>query len=76
MDEVVPIANLITMAGRGKRFSDAGYMLPKPLIDVHGKPMVHRVIDSLPPSDKWIFVVRDEHVKEHSIDKVIKERIP
>ena len=70
------MANLITMAGKGKRFSDAGYLLPKPLIDINGEPMIYRVIDSLPESDKWIFVVREEHIKEHHIDAVIKRKIP
>lgn len=70
------MTNLITMAGRGKRFCDAGYQLPKPLIPIDGKPMIWQVIDCLPPSDTWIFVVRQEHIDEYGIDKVIKERVP
>lgn len=38
---------LIPMAGEGSRFNDVGYVLPKPLIDVNGKPMVQRVIENL-----------------------------
>jgi dTDP-glucose pyrophosphorylase len=53
--------NLIPMAGAGKRFSDAGYSLPKPLIPVNDKPMILSACDSLPSADKWIFVVRSEH---------------
>ena len=30
---------LIPMAGEGKRFADAGYTFPKPLIEVKGKMM-------------------------------------
>ena len=30
---------VIPMAGRGSRFADAGYQLPKPLIDVCGRLM-------------------------------------
>ena len=70
------MANLITMAGRGKRFSDLGFELPKPLIPTMGEPMVHKIIECLPPSDKWIFVVRQEHIDDYHIDKVIKEKIP
>ena len=70
------MANLITMAGRGKRFSDLGFELPKPLITTMGEPMVHKIIECLPPSDKWIFVVRQEHIDDYHIDKVIKEKIP
>jgi NDP-sugar pyrophosphorylase family protein len=38
---------VIPMAGRGKRFVDAAYKEPKPLIDVNGMPMISRVIDNL-----------------------------
>tara|TARA_Y100000310_G_scaffold175397_1_gene175448 strand:- start:154 stop:297 length:144 start_codon:yes stop_codon:yes gene_type:complete len=38
---------LIPMAGAGSRFQEQGYDLPKPLIDVCGKPMIERVIESL-----------------------------
>ena len=70
------MANLISMAGRGTRFSSQGYMLPKPLIHVDGEPMIYRVIDSLPKSDKWVFVVRQEHIDDYKIDEVIKKKIP
>jgi len=68
--------NLISMAGKGKRFSEEGYFLPKPLIPVNGAPMVWKVIDCLPKADKWIFIVRQEHIDDYCIDKVIKQKIP
>jgi NDP-sugar pyrophosphorylase family protein len=68
--------NLITMAGRGKRFSEQGYLLPKPLIPINGEPMIWKVIDCLPKASKWIFVVRQEHIDEFSIDKAIRKKIP
>ena len=40
---------LIPAAGRGRRFTEAGYDLPKPLIDVCGKPMLSRIIDIVRP---------------------------
>ena len=64
------------MSGSGSRFSDVGYLLPKPLIPVSGQPMIFRVIDSLPPADKWIFIVRQEHIDNFQIDKLIKLKIP
>ena len=70
------MANIIPMAGIGSRFSKEGYLLPKPLIQISGKPMIIRVIESLPDSDKWIFIVRSEFVKKHSIDNLIKSKIP
>jgi NDP-sugar pyrophosphorylase family protein len=38
---------IIPMAGEGSRFVKAGYKLPKPFIDVGGKPMIARVLDNL-----------------------------
>ena len=56
---------LIPMAGAGSRFQEQGYDLPKPLIDVFGKPMIDRVIESL-SSDKvdtnFIFVAQQDHL--------------
>ena len=56
---------LIPMAGAGSRFERAGYKLPKPLIDVCGKPMIERVIESLSSNKldtNFIFVVQKEHL--------------
>ena len=38
---------VIPMAGEGRRFVEAGYKNPKPFIDVHGKPMIVRVLENL-----------------------------
>ena len=42
---------VIPMAGRGSRFASAGFELPKPLIDVMGKPMIDWVIDNIAPKE-------------------------
>lgn len=68
--------NIIPMAGLGSRFANEGYTLPKPLIPVSGKPMIERVIERLPRADKWIFVVRPEHIERFSIDHILKEAVP
>lgn len=68
--------NLIPMSGKGSRFADVGFTLPKPLISVSGKPMILNVIEHAPCADKWIFVLREEHVNNYHIDKVIKNVLP
>jgi len=67
--------NLIPMAGLGTRFSEEGYTLSKPLIPVSGKPMILNVIGDLPKADKWIFVIRQEHV-DYGVDDLIKKAVP
>ncbi len=70
------MANVIPMSGSGSRFSTHGYRLPKPLIPVSGSPMIIQVIRTLPASNKWIFIVRKEHVTVYAIDKLIKAEVP
>jgi dTDP-glucose pyrophosphorylase len=55
---------VIPMAGRGSRFSDSGYVDPKPLIPVGGRPMIEWVIDNVRPSQphRFIFICLAEHL--------------
>ena len=64
------------MVGAGQRFKDAGYKLPKPLIEVDGVPMVVRVIHDLPVASRLVFVVNGDHVRQHQIDIRLKEYFP
>jgi dTDP-glucose pyrophosphorylase len=53
---------VIPLAGEGKRFAEAGYLEPKPFIDVHGSPMIIQVVRNLLPiSDCFTFIVRANH---------------
>lgn len=65
---------LIPMAGSGQRFVDAGYAVPKPFIDVLGKPMIERVVTSLggPSAGRYIFVVRDYNAK-HCLRSIVPD---
>ena len=62
---------LIPMAGRGKRFEDAGYSFPKPLIEVNGKPMIQIIIENLNFSDQHIFIVQKKHMEKYSIKEML-----
>jgi len=46
------------MAGAGSRFTQEGYELPKPLIDIAGLPMIQRCINSLDITGQYIFIIR------------------
>ncbi len=67
---------LVPLAGRGKRFAEKGYKLPKPLVDVDGKTMIERVIDNLGPANRHIFLVLQEHIDEYNIHKVLLDIVP
>jgi dTDP-glucose pyrophosphorylase len=64
---------VIPMAGLGSRFANVGYKLPKPLIDVVGKPMIQVVVENLNINAHYIFVAMKEHVDKYDIEKTVKE---
>ena len=67
---------LIPMAGAGSRFKEVGYNLPKPLIDVSGKPMIQRVVENMGIQGKYIFVVRQEHCDKYNVHLFLKKIVP
>ena len=60
------------MAGAGSRFHEAGYIFPKPLIEIYNKPMIQCVIDSLKLEGNYIFIVQKEHQIKYNINSVLK----
>jgi len=62
------------MAGRGSRFASAGYALPKPLIPVHGAPMIKIVVDNLAPKQehRFIFVAQQSHIDQYDLVPKLK----
>lgn len=69
---------VIPMAGRGSRFAKAGYDLPKPLIDVNGKPMIERVINNVSPNceHRFIFICQEEHLKKYELENFLSKKCP
>jgi dTDP-glucose pyrophosphorylase len=67
---------IIPMAGKGSRFSDAGYTFPKPLIEIGGKPMIQCVIESLNLVAKFIFIIQKEHQQKYNIKSLLKTLKP
>ena len=63
---------LIPMAGAGSRFQEKGYQLPKPLIDVKGKPMIQHVVENISIDGRYIFIVQKEHYEKYSLKYILK----
>lgn len=62
---------LIPMAGAGSRFVEAGYTFPKPLIEIHGKPMIQTVVENLGLEATYHYVVQKEHRVKYNLDSVL-----
>jgi len=74
-----PLHIIMPMAGEGSRFLKEGWTTPKPLIQLHGKCLFQRAIDSVRIPDapmKYSFIVRQEHIDKYKIDDRIREIIP
>lgn len=66
---------VIPMAGRGSRFATAGFTDPKPLIPVHGVPMIRLVIANLAPAvpHRFIFICQREHYVAYGLDRLLPQ---
>ena len=69
---------VIPMSGFGERFRRAGYKIPKPLIEIDGKPIVGHVIDMFPGETDLVLVCNQEHLSEpaYRMEAVLKEYCP
>ncbi|MBG6289417.1 glycosyltransferase family 2 protein [Pseudomonas nitroreducens] len=69
---------VVPMAGAGSRFAVAGYKDPKPLIPVHGVPMIKVVIDNLTPAceHRFIFICQAAHVEAYGLQEKLQAWAP
>jgi NDP-sugar pyrophosphorylase family protein len=66
------------MSGFGERFRRAGYKVPKPLIEIDGKPIIAHVIDMFPGEHDFLFICNNDHLanEEYHLEKILKQYCP
>lgn len=69
---------IIPMSGFGERFRRAGYKVPKPLIEIEGKPIIAHVIDMFPDETDFIFICNNDHLNNASfkLSEILYELCP
>lgn len=69
---------VIPMSGFGERFRKAGYSVPKPLIEVDGKPIIGHVIDLFPGETDFLFICNQEHLDNpaYQMASILKNLCP
>lgn len=69
---------VIPMSGFGERFRRAGYAVPKPLIEVDGKPIIAHVLDLFPGETDVTFICNADHLAEPSyrMEAILRELCP
>lgn len=68
---------VLPMAGRGSRF--AAYPQPKPLIPIHGLPMIALAIASMRPTlvtHRFVFLALREHLENAAVADVLRQAAP
>ena len=73
------LAMVMPMAGRGSRFAREGIAVPKPLVDLEGRPFFWWATQSVlrvTQVRQLVFVVLQEHVDAFAIDRVIRGFYP
>jgi len=66
------------MSGFGERFRRAGYVVPKPLIEIDGKPIVAHVIDMFPGEQDFIFICNQDHLNnpDYRMESILLQYCP
>lgn len=69
---------VIPMAGRGSRFVNAGYEMPKPLIDIFGHKMIEYVSHNIRPEceHRFIYICQKEHIEKYNLKQILLQYAP
>lgn len=67
---------VIPMSGIGKRFIDAGYTVPKPLIEVEGRPIIYHIIDLFPGETQFHFICNSLHLETTKMREILLQKVP
>jgi bifunctional N-acetylglucosamine-1-phosphate-uridyltransferase/glucosamine-1-phosphate-acetyltransferase GlmU-like protein len=67
---------IIPMAGIGERFVKAGYIDPKPLINVNGKLIIEYIVEMFDiENDEFIFVINEEHANNTKMVEILNKLV-
>tara|TARA_B100000123_G_C25732894_1_gene430108 strand:- start:223 stop:2133 length:1911 start_codon:yes stop_codon:yes gene_type:complete len=68
---------LIPLGGIGKRFKDNGYMRPKALINIFGKPILYYLLDNLNLDNvSFVYIPYNYEYSNYNFENVLKKDYP
>src|SRR4030067_3006453 len=67
---------VIPMSGEGRRFLDAGYLTPKPLIVVDDKPIIEHIVGLFPGESRFTFICNRDHLTQTGMHALLKRVAP
>tara|TARA_Y100001937_G_scaffold128427_1_gene204580 strand:+ start:2454 stop:4034 length:1581 start_codon:yes stop_codon:yes gene_type:complete len=66
---------IISMSGLSSRFSNAGYTIPKFMIDIDGKKVIEHIIDLYPKDSDFLFIINDKHAEDTDIIELLENSV-
>ena len=67
---------IIPMSGRGNRFLQAGYPIPKPLIEIDGMPIIEHVVNMFPGETNFMFICSNDHLETTNMREILSRVAP
>ena len=67
---------VLPAAGKGSRFLEEGYSLPKPILPIDGNYMIVSATKMLPQSEKTVFACLQDHIDHYELDSLLKKEFP
>lgn len=64
---------ILPMAGKGSRFTEQGFDLPKPLIKINGVSMIIKAVNCLPKTNRKVFICLNEHLNNYNLKNELCE---
>jgi NDP-sugar pyrophosphorylase family protein len=66
---------VIPMSGMSSRFADAGYTLPKYLIEVDGRKVIEHIVKLYPEDSEFVFIINDKHKTETDVVDILEKLV-
>ena len=67
---------IIPMSGMSRRFMDAGYTIPKYLLEIDGKTVIEHIIDLYPKDTEFVCILNRKHHDETDIAGLLLHKLP
>lgn len=67
---------IVPMGGQGERFKKAGFKEPKPLLSIHGRPLIEHLLDQFPKEWDFVFPANEEHLATTDLRQVLEQARP
>ena len=67
---------VIPMSGMSRRFMEAGYTIPKYLLEIDGKTVIEHIIDLYPKDTEFVCILNRKHHDETDVAGLLLHKLP